>query len=284
MASPFNGTPALTWFDGRWLSGNPPIMGPLTHGVWMASVVFDGARAFEGVTPDLDRHCQRTVDSARAMGLKPPVSGGEIEEIVRDGVARFPSGTPLYIRPMMYAEEGFVNPDPATTQVAISLIESPMPTPKGTRVTLTRHRRPGPDMAPTNAKAACLYPNSARGLREAAAKGFDNAVVLDPLGYVAELCTANLFLVKDGVVHTPADNGTFLAGITRARVIDLLRQAGRTVHARSVTVDEVLDADELFSTGNYGKVLPITQIETRDLQPGPIYAEARQMYWDYAHA
>ena len=76
---------------------------------------------------------------------------------------------------------------------------------------------------------------------------------------------------------------TFLAGVTRQRVIQLLRDAGTTVHERSLKFAEVLAADEVFSTGNYGKVLPITRVEKRDLQPGPVYSRARELYWDFAH-
>jgi branched-chain amino acid aminotransferase len=136
-------------------------------------------------------------------------------------------------------------------------------------------------MAPTNAKASCLYPNSARALIEAAEKGFDNAVVLDANDNVAELATANIFIAKDGTAHTPVANGTFLCGITRNRVAKLLRDAGTTVYERSLTWDEVQDADEVFTTGNLTKVLPITRVEARDLQPGPLYRQARELYWDW---
>ena len=98
------------------------------------------------------------------------------------------------------------------------------------------------------------------------------------------LGTANVMMAKDGVVHTPTANGTFLAGITRRRVIQLLRDAGKDVRERSITYEELLGADELFSVGNYGKVLPITRIEQRHLQPGPVYARARELYWDFAHS
>ena len=91
-------------------------------------------------------------------------------------------------------------------------------------------------------------------------------------------------LGRDGVVFTPAANGTFLAGITRRRVIQLLRDAGKDVRERTITYGELQEADELFSVGNYGKVLPITRIEQRHLQPGPVYARARELYWDFAHS
>lgn len=273
---------AWTYLDGRWLEGNPGIVGPMSHALWLGSCVFDGARAFEGVTPDLDRHCQRVVQSAGVMGLEPHLSAGEIEEIAREGLRRFAPGEPLYIRPMFWAEGGFVAPDPSTTRFALTLNHEPLPQPKGFSVTRSSYARPLPNTAPTDAKAACLYPNAGRAIMEAKRKGFDNAVVLDALGNVAELATANLWMVKDGVAVTPAANGCFLNGITRQRVAALLRESGVAVEERRVTYEELLGADELFSSGNHGKVLPITRIESRDLQPGPVYGKARKVYWDWA--
>jgi branched-chain amino acid aminotransferase len=154
----------------------------------------------------------------------------------------------------------------------------------GASACLSSLRRPGPEMAPTDAKASCHYPQAARALREAAARGFANAVMCDPLGNVAEFATANLFLAKDGVVVTPAANGTFLNGITRQRILSLLREDGIAVEERTVTRAEVLGADEVFATGNYGKVTALTRIEDRDLQPGPMFRRARELYWDFAHS
>ena len=121
-------------------------------------------------------------------------------------------------------------------------------------------------------------------MAEAVGKGFDNAVLLDAEGNVAELATANLFLVKGGVAATPKPNGTFLDGITRRRVIALLRAAGTRVEERAIRPEELTRADELFSTGNWAKVLPITRYESRTLAPGPVFTLARQAYWDFAHA
>ncbi|MEM7169681.1 MAG: branched-chain amino acid aminotransferase [Pseudomonadota bacterium] len=274
---------ALTFWNGEWLEGNPPLMGPLTHATWMASVVFDGARFFEGVAPDLDLHCARLIDSANSFGFKPCRRAEEMLEIAHDGIAKFPKDAALYLRPMMWPEEGFVAPDPDSTRFCFTIHEQPMPSPDGFSVCLSSFTRPLPSMAPTLAKAACLYPNSARALAEAQQKGFANAVVRDGLGNVAELATANLWIAKDGAAHTPAANGTFLSGITRARVAQLLQKAGVPVHERTLSWEEVMDADEVFSTGNLGKVLPITRVEDRDLQPGPIFQKARDLYWDWAH-
>lgn len=273
---------AWHFWQGAWVTGNPGIMGPMSHGAWMASTVFDGARAFDGRAPDLDRHCQRLIDSCHAMDLQPVVSAGEVEEMVRDGIKRFAPNTALYIRPMFWAETGFVAPDPESTQFCLTLSESPLPEPRGLSVCLSSYRRPLPDTAPTDAKAACLYPTSGRALREAQRKGFDNAVVLDGLNNVAELATANIWMVKDGEIATPAPNGTFLNGITKQRVMALLRQDGHHVVERRITWPEIRDADEVFTTGNYAKVLPIVKVEERALQPGPVYARARALYWTWA--
>jgi branched-chain amino acid aminotransferase len=137
---------------------------------------------------------------------------------------------------------------------------------------------------PVDAKAGCLYPNNARALFEVHARGFDNAVVCDILGNVAELATSNIFMAKDGVVFTPAPNGTFLAGITRQRVISLLREDGVTVVEKTLSYKNFLVADEIFSTGNYSKVVPVTRIDDRPLPFGPCYTKARELYWKFAHS
>ena len=125
--------------------------------------------------------------------------------------------------------------------------------------------------------------DGARALADAQARGFGNAIVLDMLGNVAETATSNLFIVRDGVVVTPAPNGTFLNGITRQRTIALLRQEGRTVLEQRMTMDDVLAADEVFCTGNYGKVQPCTRVEDRKCAIGPVYRKARELYWAFAH-
>jgi branched-chain amino acid aminotransferase len=273
---------AITWIDGDWIEGNPPLLGPMTHATWMASVVFDGARAFGGLAPDLDLHCARVIRSAHIMGLDPPMTAEEIERLAWQGIERFPRQAELYIRPLMYSEEGFVVAVPDSTRFILSVFEAPLPPGKGIRVCLSPYRRPAPDMAPTEAKTACLYPNVARAMRDARGRGFDTAVVLDGLSNVAELATANLFMVKDGIVATPACNGTFLNGITRQRVIQLLRDDGMAVEERRIIYPELAGADELFATGNYTKVNPVIQLDNRLLQPGPVAVRARALYFDYA--
>jgi len=276
-----------TFFEGDWHEGNVPIMGPRTHAAWLCSIVFDGARAFEGVTPDLDLHCARVNDSAAKLFLKPTVSVETWVKLAREGIARFDKDAALYIRPMYWAErEGpwIQAHDPESTRWCLTIYEAPMRQPKGFSITLSPYRRPTLDSMPVDAKAGCLYPNNARMLFEAHARGFDNAVVCDQLGNVAELATSNIFMAKDGVVFTPIPNGTFLAGITRQRVIGLLRENGVTVIEKVLRYADFQNADEIFSTGNYSKVVPVTRIDDRPLSHGPLYTKARQLYWAFAHS
>jgi branched-chain amino acid aminotransferase len=275
-----------TFFENDWHPGNVRLMGPRTHGAWLGSTVFDGARAFEGVTPDLDLHLARVNRSAVAMGLRPVVPVETWRGLVNDGLARFQADAELYIRPMYWAESGFgggVRFDPDSTNWCLSLYEAPMPKPAGSAITLSPFRRPTAECAPVDAKAGCLYPNNGRALTEAHARGFGNCLLRDMLGNVAELANANVFMARDGIVYTPAPNGTFLNGVTRRRVIDLLREAGISVVEKTLSYGDFQNADEIFSSGNFAKVAPITAIDERPLQPGPFYNRARDLYWAFAH-
>jgi branched-chain amino acid aminotransferase len=188
---------------------------------------------------------------------------------------------------MYWAEQGgplLVAPEPESTRWCMSLYEAPMRQPEGFSITLSPFRRPSVECMPVDAKAGCLYPNNARALTEARWRGFDNCAVCDLLGNVAELATANVFVGKDGVVFTPAPNGSFLNGITRQRAIKLMRGAGISVIEGTMNYRDLETADEIFSTGNYSKVSPVTRIGDRSLQPGPLYRKARALYWEFAHA
>ncbi len=174
--------------------------------------------------------------------------------------------------------------DPDSTRWCLCIYEAPLPKPVGSAITLSPFRRPTADTAPVGAKAGCLYPNNARALIEAANRGFDNCLMRDMLGNIAEFGTANVFMARDGVVETPVANGTFLNGITRQRVIALLREAGVPVVEKTLSYADFQAADEIFSSGNYAKLSPVTRIDDRSLQPGPFYRQARELYWAYAHA
>jgi branched-chain amino acid aminotransferase len=277
-----------TFVNGDWHEGNPPILGPRSHGFWLAASVFDGGRAFEGVLPDIDKHCARLVRSAKTIGLNSPVGADVIEGLVRDGVKKFAPGSELYVKPMVwgegYTKDAAIIPDPDDANYLVCIYVAPMPKPGASSITLSPYRRPSIECMPTDAKAGCLYPNNARAQREARERGFDNCLVRDLIGNVAETATSNIFMAKDGVVYTPAPNGSFLNGVTRQRVISLMRDIGITVVEKSLSYSDFTDADEIFTSGNAAKVMPITRIDNRDLQPGPFYAKARAAYWDFAHS
>ena len=217
--------------------------------------------------------------------LTPTVTAEEMVEIVWEGIRSFDWDDAVYLRPMYWGIDGdgtAIIPD-GNAGFAICLEERGMaPAETSVRTTTTRFRRPVLEDAVVNAKAGCLYPNNARMLREANAKGYQNALVADAMGNLAESATANVFLVKDGEVFTPIANGTFLAGITRARHIRNLAADGSPVHETVLTFDDVRDADEVFLSGNMNKVTPVTEFDGTNYQVGPVTRRVREMYWDWA--
>ncbi|MWD27753.1 branched-chain amino acid aminotransferase [Aquicoccus sp. SCR17] len=281
------GTQIRTYFDGTWHEGDVMIMRAADHGAWLGSTVFDGARYMEGLLPDLEAHCARVNRSAEAMMLKPGVSTEQMVEIVREGISAYSPDQAVYIRPMYWGLDGdqtAIVPEPQAG-FAISLEVIPLaPASASTTLTRTRFHRPTLDTAVVNAKAGSLYPNNARMMAEARAKGFGNALVADATGNVAESASANVFMVKDGVTFTPIPNGTFLAGITRARHLENMRAEGMEVHETVLTFEDFEDADEVFLSGNLNKVTPVTAFDDRQYQIGPVTRRVRELYWDWARS
>lgn len=280
------GTNIRTYFDGTWHSEDVAILRAADHGAWLGSGVFDGARLVDGLTPDLDLHCARVNRSAAALMLTPTVTTADMVAIVKEGLGAYAPGSAVYIRPMYWGIDGdatAIVPQPDKTGFAICLEEIPMADPSASvTLTRTRFRRPVLEDAVVNAKAGCLYPNNARMLAEARSKGFSNALVADAMGNVAESATANVFMVRDGEVFTPVANGTFLAGITRARHIANLEADGMKVHQTVLTFADFEAADEVFLSGNMNKVTPVTAFDDTRYQPGPVTRRVREMYWDWA--
>ncbi len=277
-----------TYFNGSWHDGDKFILRAADHGAWLGSSVFDGARFFEGVTPDLLLHCERVNNSARAMMLDPVVSPEEMVGIIKEGLGSFDKSSSVYIRPMYWALDGsesLVLPKENSTAFSICLEQIPMAAATASAtLSRTKFRRPVLEDNVVNAKAGCLYPNNARMLAEARSKGFTNALVADAAGNVAETATANIFMVKDGEVFTPIPNGTFLAGITRARHIQNLREYGKKVSETVLTFRDFEEADEVFMTGNMTKIMPVTAFEDKNYQVGSIAKLARELYWDWSRS
>jgi branched-chain amino acid aminotransferase len=280
------GNKIKTWMDGQWHDGDQPIMRAADHGAWLGSTVFDGARMFNGVAPDLRPHLERVNNSARALMLTPSHSVDTMMDIIREGLRSYGPEDAVYIRPMYWGINGdptAIVPSPDETGFAICLEQIPMPNPEmAITLTRTQFRRPVLDSSVVNAKAGCLYPNNARMLAEARAKGFHNALVADAMGNVAETATANVFMVRDGEVFTPIANGTFLAGITRARHIAHMQADGMTVHETVLSFDDFHAADEVFLTGNMAKITPVKAFDDTQFQVGPVTRRLRDRYWDWA--
>ena len=278
--------PILTFHDGQWQPGSVPVMRSADHGTWLGTLVFDGARKFEGVTPDLEPHCERVNRSALSLGMNPTLTTAAIVERVQEGLAQFHKDAAVYIRPMYWSTgygDGFISADPDSTDFCLCLQEIPMPpAANAARLTTTQFHRPTLDVATVDAKAACLYPNNARMMREAVSKGFTNALVCDSLGNVAESATSNVFMVRDGEVFTPVPNGTFLDGITRRRIMGLLQKAGILVHESVLRPEDFHAADEVFLTGNLAKVTPVIAFDETQYEIGPITRQARSAYMDWA--
>ncbi|MCK0150003.1 branched-chain amino acid aminotransferase [Marivita sp. S6314] len=282
------GTNIRTYFNGTWHDGDVAIMRAADHGAWLGSGVFDGARYAHDVAPDLLAHCERVNRSAKALMVTPTMRAEEMVQIVWDGLQAYPKDAAVYIRPMYWAIDGdqtAIVPKADKTGFAISLEEIPL-APDTASVTLgkTRFRRPVLEDAVVNAKAGCLYPNNARMLAEVRARGFQNALVTDAMGNVAESATSNVFMVKDGEVFTPIPNGTFLAGITRSRHMTNLRADGTKVHETVLTFADFKDADEVFLSGNMQKVTAVTGFEDISYQVGPVTRRVRDLYWDWARS
>ncbi|TNE37477.1 MAG: branched-chain amino acid aminotransferase [Alphaproteobacteria bacterium] len=270
------------FYNGDWYDECPRVIGPMDHSFWMASTVFDGARSYQGMAPDLDLHCQRLGRSAKALGMIPTMEDGEVLDLCKQAVRKLPKESELYIRPMYFARGGFIDPEPDSAEFILAVYDSPMPEATGFSAHFSDLRRPARDMAPTDAKASCLYPNSGRAIAAARNAGFDNAIMLDANDNVAEFATSNLWTVKDGVAFTPAATGCFLAGITRSRVKKLAEEAGIEVQETFMSREDVLNADEVFNSGNFGKVMPVTRVENKEFQPGPIARKLREMYMDFS--
>ena len=277
-----------TFWEGRWHDGDVAVMKAADHGIWQGSSVFDGARYFDGVCPDLDLHCARVNRSAEALMITPTCAPEDMAAIIREGLQAYSASQSVYIRPMYWALHGSdlgITPLPGATGFAISLEEVDMPSADfATTVTRTRFRRPVLEDNVCNAKAGCLYPNNARMLVEAKSKGFGNALVADAMGNVAESATANVFIVKDGVAFTPIANGTFLSGITRARHIANLRADGVEVREAVLSFADAHAADEVFLSGNFAKVTPVRAFDDTVYRDNPVTKRAMALYRDFAQA
>jgi branched-chain amino acid aminotransferase len=273
---PFDQRDGSLWLDGKivpWREGKVHV---LSHGLHFASCVFEGERMYSGRIYKLDEHTKRLFHSAEILGIKIPYTEEEISRACYQA-AEAQSIVDGYVRPVAFrAAETMptVSAQKAGVRVAIAVWPwpsyfDPAEKLKGIRLDISTWRRPAPDTAPTQAKAAGLYMICTMSKHAAEAKGYADAMMFDYRGLVAEATGANMFFVKDGRLHTPIPD-CFLDGITRRSVIALAKQRQIPVHERQITRDELETFEECFLTGTAAEVTPVSEIGPYRFKPGKI--------------
>ncbi len=284
MAGPsYDDRDGVIWYDGHTMPWRDARVHVLTHALHYASAVFEGERSYGGEVFKLEEHTDRLLGSAATLGFEIPYSADQINSATRDLLVT--SGiVDGYVRPIAWrgSEMMGVSAQSNTIHLVIAAWEwpsyfSPEARLRGIRLQTAQWRRPAPDTAPVHAKAAGLYMICTLSKHAAEKDGFDDALMLDYRGRVAEATGANIFLAMDGALHTP-DPDCFLNGITRRTVIDLARARGIEVIERAIMPEELSSAQEVFLTGTAAEVTPVGAIDDMTLQVGEI---SRQMMEDY---
>jgi len=280
---PFDDRDGLIWLDGQMVAWREAGIHVLSHGLHYASSVFEGERVYDGEIFRLTEHSERLAHSARVMGFQMPYSVAEIDQACREIVSamRIADG---YVRPVAWRGSEMMGVSAQHNRIHLAIAAWPWPayfTPearlRGIRLKIAEWRRPAPDTAPTNSKAAGLYMICTLAKHAAEAAGFEDALMLDYRGYVAEATGANFFLAREGVLHTPIPD-CFLNGITRRTVMGLAAARGIEVVERVILPDELAAAEEVFLTGTAVEVTPVSAIDDMDFEVGPI---TRAMMDDY---
>ncbi len=271
------------WFDGKLVPWREAKIHVLTHGLHYASAVFEGVRAYGGQIFELSRHNDRLANSALLLGFTLPYTTPELDAACR-AVLAANRHSDAYVRPIAWrgSEQLGVAAQHTRIHVAIASWEwpsyfAPELREQGIRLHFSQWRRPAPDTAPTAAKAAGLYMICTMSKHAAEAEGWHDALMLDYRGQLAEATGANLFLVKDGALHTPTPD-CFLNGITRQTVMALARARGIQVIERAMWPEELATADEVFVTGSAAEVTAIGQIADHHYTVGPITRLLRDDY------
>ena len=263
------------WFNGELLPWRDADVHVLTHGLHYASAVFEGERVYDCDIFELEAHTARLFKSAEILDFEIPYTQEEINQACRDTVAR--NGiVDGYVRPVAWrgSEMMGVSAQANKINVAIAVWEwpsyfDPEARAKGIKLDISQWRRPDPRTAPVHSKAAGLYMICTLSKHAAEAKGYDDALMFDWRGQIAEATGANIFFVKDGVLHTPTPD-CFLDGITRRAVIGLAKARGIEVIERAIMPEEMNDFTECFLTGTAAEVTPVGIIGDYSFTPGEI--------------
>ena len=271
------------WYDGElipWRSANLHV---LTHGLHYGSCVFEGERVYNDRVFKLREHTERLLQSAHYLGFEIPWSLQEVADFTIQTV-KAQGYSDAYVRPVAWrgSEMMGVSAQDSKIHLAIAVWEwpsyfSPEARMKGIRLDWSKWKRPSPESAPVHAKAAGLYMICTLSKHEAESKGYDDALMLDWRGQVAETTGANIFLVMDGALHTPKPD-CFLDGITRRSVIELAKNRGYEIIERSIMPEELAKADEIFVTGTAAEVTPVGCIGNQDFIVGPVTKELLEDY------
>jgi len=274
-SAPFDDRDGWIWFDGQFVPWREAKVHVLTHGLHYASSVFEGERMYDGEIFKLTEHTKRLFRSAELLDMHIPFSVAEIDEACKETCKR--NGlNDAYIRPVAWrgAEVMGVSAKGSKVHVAVACWAwpsyfAPEEKAKGIRITNAKWRRPDPGTIPSEAKAAGLYMICTLSKDAAEREGYADALMLDYRGYVAEMTGANVFFIKDGVIHTPLPD-CFLNGITRLTLIELARWRGFEVVERHIKPEEMADFTECFITGSAAEVTPVSEIGQYRFTPGNI--------------
>ncbi len=272
---PFDDRDGVIWFNGKLIPWRDAHIHVLSHGLHYASCVFEGERVYGGQIFKLTEHTERLFHSARVLGFEIPSTVAALDDASREIIAA-QNITDGYVRPVAWrgSEMMAVSAQDSTIHLAIAAWEwpsyfAPEARLNGIRLATAKWRRPAPDTAPTNSKAAGLYMICTLAKHDAEAKGYDDALMLDYRGRVAETTSTNIFLVIRGELHTPTPD-CFLDGITRRTVIGLAAKHGIKVVERTIMPDELGQCDEVFLTGTADEVTPVGEIDGHSYAVGPV--------------
>jgi branched-chain amino acid aminotransferase len=280
---PYDDRPGHIWYDGKMVPWKEANLHVLSHGLHYASCVFEGERAYEGRIFKLTEHTQRLVTGARTLDFEIPYSVEEIDDAC-NAVLEDQGLSEAYVRPIAWrgAEKMGVSARGSKIHLAIAAWHwgayfTPEARMEGVRMCWSKWRRPDPATIPAKTKAAGLYMICTLSKHAAEAGGFNDALMMDYRGYIAEATGANIFLVIDGKLHTPKPD-CFLDGITRRTVIHLARMRGMEVIERHIKPEELGDASEVFLTGTAVEVTPVREIGDYTFKPGEL---TRTLLEDY---
>lgn len=281
---PFDDRDGWIWMDGEFVPWRDAKLHVLTHAMHYASCVFEGERSYDGTIFKLREHTERLHRSAQLLDFEIPFTVEQIDEACKAATERM-GLRDAYVRPIAWrgAEQMGVSAPSSRIHLAIACWEwpsyfDPEQKMKGVRLGRAKYRRPSPETAPVNSKAAGLYMICTLSKHAAEREGYADALMLDWRGYVAEATGANIFFVLDGVIHTPTPD-CFLDGITRRTVIGLARARGWEIVERHIEEAELPAFSECFITGTAAEVTPVREIGEFSYPPGEI---ARTLVEDYA--